>query len=260
MEIKEEQAMDTAICDALGETPAEYQAGGDGASRRAGREMRETVARLAAASPHMKPSRELRARILEASAPRTFKLDDYRKVGSEDLRWYKWGFYAAAAFLITAAMYNISVVSSTNSKLQAAQKQYATLANGLESSNEQARAALSALVDPRGMQITWNDSKTQEPVMRAVVNRATGTAVMIMPQELLPQGAQPQLTIKGDNGQAISFHTTVISAPAEKIGMKLPANYQEIARDIAKQLNAPQQLQPGEPGKPVVASQAPQLP
>lgn len=257
MDIQEEQAMDTAISEALGETPAAYQAGGEGESRRAGREMRETVARLAAASPHMKPSPELRARILEASAPKTYKLEDYRKVGSEDFRWYKWGFYAAAAFLITAAMYNINVVNNTNARLDAAQKQYAALAkeaNALEASNERGRAVVSALVDPRGTQITWNDATTHQPVMRAVVDGTT--AVMIMPQELLPNGAQPQLTLKGDNGQAITFQTTVISAPAAQLGIKLPTNYQDIARDFAKQLNAPQQLKPGQPGKPIEATNA----
>lgn len=258
MEIKEE-AMDVAISEALGigEVPAEYQAGGEGAARRAGREMRETVARLAAASPHMKPSPELRARILEASAPRTYKLEDYRKVGSEDMRWYKWGFYAAAAFLILGAMYNISV----SGKLETARREYAaqyadlaTKANALVDANQKQQAVVSALVDPRSAQITWNDPQTNKPVFRATVNG--GVAVMIVPQELLPQGVPLQLTLT-ENGKAVTLQTTVLTASAKDLGLTLPANYQEMAKDFAKRLSAPQQLKPGEPGKPFIASKFP---
>src|SRR4051794_7061849 len=102
MNTNHEQELDTAIGTALGVEDAPV-------SSREDRAMRETVARLAAASPHMKPSPELRARILQATATRTFKMEDYRKTSGEDYRWYKWGFYAAAAFLVMAGVYNMNV-------------------------------------------------------------------------------------------------------------------------------------------------------
>src|SRR5438045_604834 len=108
-----EQLLDAAACDALGiNTPAEsaaYQqdltaAGKD--AKETDRALRETVSRLAAASPHMEPSADLRGRILQATAPRTFKMEEYRKATQESGRFYRWGFAAAMLFLMAAAWFN----------------------------------------------------------------------------------------------------------------------------------------------------------
>ena len=103
MDMKNEQLLDNAISETLGMNTAgesaayERALAGDAGARATDRQLRETTAYLAAASPHMAPPADLRGRILLATAAKTYKLEDYRKASGEDNRFYKWGFYAAAA-------------------------------------------------------------------------------------------------------------------------------------------------------------------
>ena len=111
--------MDTAACETLGANTAEESAAyqqqladaGSEASQ-TDRALRETVARLSAASPYMAPPADLRGRILQATAPATFKMEDYRKATHESGKYYRWGFYAAMFFLMAGAYYNLSVKSA----------------------------------------------------------------------------------------------------------------------------------------------------
>jgi hypothetical protein len=212
--------VEDAACEALGANSAEesaaYQrqvtADTTGTARRLDRELRETAARLAAASPHMKPPAELRGRILQATAPMTFKMEDYRKVAREDYRFYKWGFYAAAMFLVMAALYNINM----SGKLEQANKNIAALGVA----NQKSNAALAAFIDPRGIQLTWQENG--KVFGRGVADVATHKALLVFPQELIAAGVRPQLSAN-INGQEIPFETSLVVAPANQVGFVLPS-------------------------------------
>jgi len=242
-----EPLMESAACDALGantpEESAAYQrqvaADGTGALRTLDRQFRETAGRLGAASPHMRPPADLRGRILQATAPVTFKMEDYRKATREDYRFYKWGFYAAAMFLIMGALYNIDVrgrIDQANKNIVALEQQKQQLA-------KQSNETIAAFVNPRGLQITWRDEQGQ-PCGRAIVDMTTHKAVLIFPQETMQATAHPQLTLTVNN-QQVAFDTTLISAPAVQLGYVVPKN----APDITRIVNV-QNLKPDDTNKP----------
>ncbi len=199
-----EQLLDAAACDAVGALPptesAAYQqdlaaAGEDG--RTSDRELRETAARLATASPYMAPPPDLRGRILQATAPATFRMEDYRKTTREDYRFYKWGFYAAACFLVAAALYNIQTKSSANQIVAKANAQLTSLGKQRDqfaSAAEQRNKVITALVNPNGQWVTWTNAKN-EPFARGIVNSLDHTAVLIFPEETMPKGTLAQLKI-----------------------------------------------------------------
>jgi hypothetical protein len=219
-----ESQVESAACEALGanspEESAAYQrqmaADTTGAARRLDRELRETAARLAAASPHMKPPTTLRGRILQATAPMTFKMEDYRKATREDYRFYKWGFYAAAMFLVMGALYNIDTRSKLGAALNTANKNVAALSNA----NRQANTALAAFIDPHGVQLTWQENG--QVFGRGVMDVANHKALLVFPQELLAAGVRPRLSAN-IGGQEVPFETSLIVAPAQQIGFVLPA-------------------------------------
>jgi hypothetical protein len=237
--------VEEAACEALGanspEESAAYQrqvaADPTGSARRLDRELRETAARLAAASPHMKAPAELRGRILQATAPTTFKMEDYRRNTREDYRFYKWGFYAAAMFLVMAALYNINM----SGKLEQANKNIAALSVA----NQKSNTALAAFIDPRGVQLTWQENG--QVFGRGVMDVATHKALLVFPQELIAAGVRPQLSAN-INGQEIPFETSLVVAPARQIGFILPAR----APDLAQKPNV-DKLTPDEGNKIKVA-------
>ena len=126
-----ETMLEDAACEALGANTAgesaAYQrqvaADATGELRTLDRRLRRTASRLAAAGPHLMPPADLRGRIVRATAPVTFKLEDYRRATREDYRFYKWGFYAAALFLIAGAWYYID----TGGKLDRANRNIAAM-------------------------------------------------------------------------------------------------------------------------------------
>jgi hypothetical protein len=240
--------VDTAAGEALGantpEESAAYQrqidADPTGAARRLDRELRHTAARLAAASPYMKPPADLRGRILQATAPVTFKMEDYRRATREDYRFYKWGFYAAAVFLIMGALYNID----TRGKLDQANKNVVAL----RQQEQQIAARSNEIITTfaRGDQITWRD-ETGKPYGKAIVDMTTHKAVMIFPQETMPGNLRPQLNLTL-NDQKIAFDTTLITASASELNFAVPKN----APDIATLMNPPT-VKPDNTIKPMTA-------
>jgi hypothetical protein len=223
MEPYSDTQLDQATCEALGantpEESAAYQSSlaADPAARRLDRALRETTARLAAASPHMKPSPDLRGRILEATAPKTFKMEDYRKVTREDYRFYKWGFYAAAMFLIFGALYNLD----TRGKLDTANKNIALL----QQQGQQLAAKTTDIITTfaRGEQISWKD-ENGKLYGKAVVDMDTRKAILIFPQETIPATAAPQLTLNLPDQNRVTFNTTLITATAGELRFAVPQN------------------------------------
>jgi len=211
-----EQLLDAAACEALGaNTPAEsavYQqelaGAGDERSRRMDWELRETVARLSAASPHMKPPGDLRGRILQASAPVTFRMEDYRKATKDNSRFYKWGFYAAMLFLSAGAIFNMS----TRDALTKSNQNAAALRNHVQETDN----ALMAFVNPKSQPITLMENG--KAYGKAMVDPETMTAVVLLPKGLVPPGKAPQLSITED-GKTLAFKTVLVEAPGDFLVM-----------------------------------------
>jgi hypothetical protein len=223
-----ESLEETAACEALGANTAAESAAYQktlaedqtGAAAKLDRQLRETSAQLAAASPHLAPSTDLRARILQATAPQTFRMEDYRKATKEDPRFYKWGFYVAAAFLVMASLYNLSVgrnLETANKNILALQSQL----NQAAAINQESNNAVAAFIDPRSVYLTWNENG--KPFGRGLVNPATHQALLIFPQELVQPGTRMQLAMNV-NGSKVDFKTTMIVAPANQIALQLPSD------------------------------------
>jgi hypothetical protein len=273
MEMKEnmtDQLLDAAACDALGahspmdsaayrQQIAALEGTAADAARATDRELRETTARLAAASPHLAPPPELRGRILQATAPATFRMEDYRQATREDFRYYKWGFYAAACFLIAGALYNIQTrntfsaalqqANNTNIALNNQNKQITAQAQQLALAAQQRNDALRAFVNPQGIQITWKDETTGLPVGRGVIDMSTHKALLIFPEETIASGTHPQLTLNV-NGQTIPFQTAVLTAPASQLNLAISGTGPKI--NVANILNV-QKITPDDTNKPVIA-------
>jgi len=246
-----EQLLDDAACDALGTLPpaesAAYQqdlATATESARTQDRELRETVACLAAASPHMAPPPDLRGRILQATAPTTFRMEDYRKATGEDHRFYKWGFYAAACFLVAAALYNIQTKSHADQALAQYNAQLATLGkqrDQLAVSAEQRNKVIASLVNPNVQQVTWINAQ-KEPIARAYLNPKDHTAVLICPEETIGTGNLAQLNINGE-----AYKTALITAPAAQINL--------VATNMPKVNTEVRQLTPDTSSRPLIAGQ-----
>jgi len=207
-----EQLLDAAACDALGaSSPTEsaaYQqelASTGEEARRIDRDLRETVARMAAASPHMNPPEDLRGRILQATAPVTFKMEDYRKATKEPSRFYKWGFYAAMLFLMAGAYYNLS--------MQTALKNGNETVKQIAAQSQERDTALATLLDPNCQTVTFKDGQGT-PYGRAWVNEKTQRAVVILAEECVPKGKTGHLSMPGPDGKPIAYQTVLITAPA----------------------------------------------
>lgn len=225
-----DQLLDAAACEAIGahtrEESAAYQhelAAAGATAVAVDKQLRQTVAALSAASPHMNPSSDLRARILHATAPKTFRLEDYKKTSREENRYYKWGFYAAAMFLVMGALYNISVKSALD-KTTASYNNLREQAMGLAKNDEQKTAILNVLLNANGSLDIVDESK--RPFARAILDVRNRRAIMVMPQEMAVAGVQPQLALEDTNGQKLNFQTMILTGPANELQLVVPPNAQ----------------------------------
>ena len=213
--------------------------GSGDAERTLERELNETVARLSAASPYMKPSADLRGRVLQATAPVAFRMEDYRRKGGEDMRFYKWGFYAAAVFLMAAAMFNIY----TRNTLTAAANQQMARANALAQQVQQRNALVSEMADPRTQQVTMVNASRQ-PMARIFANAQTKQAVVIVPEGMVPEGKSLQIRMPEGIAE-VPYQTTVLTVRGGDL-------HQAPGETLADVLNIGN-LSPDESNKPMVA-------
>lgn len=217
-----DQLLDDAACDAIGANTsaesaayAQQLAAAGEAARKTDRTLREAVSRLSAASPYMTPPSDLRGRILQATAPATFRMEDYRKAMKDNSRLYKWGFYAAMLFLMAGAWYNMD----TRNQLTRANQQA-----------QQRDQVIAAFVNPNGQQITWRD-EAGHAVARAIVDVKSQKALVIGPQELFPPGYSAQLALNVE-GKNTKFQTVLLTAPAKDLNLSVPSH-----TDLAKLFN-----------------------
>lgn len=221
-----EEVLEAAAVNVLGADTAPERAGygqtltADPAARKLDRDLRRTVAIMAAASPHMKPPESLRGKILQATAPTTFKMEDYRKATHETGRFYRWGFYAAMAFLMLGAYYNISLQTKLKSAGQQMNAQTAQLSS--------TSAALAAFVNPGSDQIRFTDGKNHT-LGEAFVNASDHTAVVILPDNVVPADKTVNLSLP-ENGKSVAYKTILVRVPA---GMMQGFDGQSINSNIA---------------------------
>jgi hypothetical protein len=203
--------LDAAACDALGATsPTDAAAcqrdlaAADDRTRRTARSLRETVARLSAASPHVAPPAELRGRILQATAPATFKMEDYRKATADTGRFYRWGFYAAMLFLMAGGYYNLS--------LQGKLKQADSVIVAQAQKVQERDAALRAFVNPNSNEIRLVDKNSGKLYGKALLDENAKTAVVILPEKMIPTNKTVQFSY-----QSTPYTTILIPAPGDSI-------------------------------------------
>jgi hypothetical protein len=164
--------------------------------RRTARELREAAAHLAAAAPYMAPSAGLREKLLAATAPQSFKIDDYRRKGAEGGGFFRWGFAAALMFLAGAAWFNYGLRTQVYTQTQ----QIAALQGEMATRT----GALVAMTDPTIAKIALQqDGKTTGVLMLAP------KPVMFLRNVAVPAGllANIRLTL---NGQEHNVFAAVI--------------------------------------------------
>jgi hypothetical protein len=195
-----DEYLDAAAGEAIGAAPPEETAGFTAPSTeetQAARELRETVARMAAASPYMSPPARLRGKILAATAPAAFRMEDYKKATRDDAKWWRYGVIAATLFLVAAAYYNVSM----RNQLAAKDAEVAQLRQAVDRQN----AALSMMVDPN---TTKGTLASQGKVFAAYIADAkSGKAVLFAPRGLFADGRVPQLTISRSDGRKLVYDT-----------------------------------------------------
>ena len=160
------------------------------------RDLRETVARMAAASPYMSPPADLRGKVLAATAPATFRMEDYKKATRDDAKWWRYGVIAATLFLVAAAYYNIRI----KNQLAAREAEVAALRQAVDDQS----SALSMMADP----------KTEKAALRAndkiagavLLDNNTHKAVVIASADAFPKGKTPVFTVTR-NGVTTAYHT-----------------------------------------------------
>ncbi|HUO07661.1 MAG TPA: hypothetical protein VM008_05135 [Phycisphaerae bacterium] len=207
-----EELIEAAAAEALGANtpkdsaayPQQVAAGGEDAQR-LDRQLRETVALLAAASPFMKPSEDLRGRILQTTAPTTFRMEDYRKSMKDSGRFYRWGFYAAMAFLAAGAWFNMI----TQNQLTTMQGQMQALGNQVKARD----VAITDLISPKADQVAiMQDNKLSG---KAFVNDETHTAVVVLPQGILPPNKTIDKMTMTRNGKKVTYGVVALTTSRE---------------------------------------------
>ncbi|MCL2641743.1 MAG: hypothetical protein FWD53_12915 [Phycisphaerales bacterium] len=169
--------------------------------------------RLAAVSPYMEPSADLRGRILQATAPQTFRMEDYRKATQETGRFYRWGFAAACLFLAAGAWYNTTLqkqLTSAVAQLTNAKTHFEIMQHQLTNRD----TAIAGLINPKVDQIAIKDQDNRLTA-RFYVNDAAKTAVVVVPEGSLPPDRTiNQITLTRDSKRA-TYAAVTVTAPRE---------------------------------------------
>jgi hypothetical protein len=228
--------VDSAVSTALGTESPEVSeafaaglAGADEGHRRVARQLRETVAKMSAASPYMEPSDALRGRILAATAPATFKMEDYRRVENGGVKWLRWGMVAAVAFLTWSAYTNTSLrreisqnratIAELNDRGMKLQNQANQDIASLRDQVINNSMAMNALTDDNVKRVSLVNEK-HEKIGLLLQDPNTGRILVVMPQTVLPRNAIVQLTIQqGDTRQQITG--LAVGAPGNQSGLGL---------------------------------------
>ncbi len=215
--------LDDAAAEALlANTPMESQvfaralAGSNAATDASYAALQETATKLSAAAPYMQPPESLRERVLLATAPKQFNINDYRKTmradAEDSIPWFwRWGLVAAVVALVASgyrnyALQNSVAVSNTRGTLQSLQMRH------------QAQA-LAMLLDPHVVQfpvrgsVGPNVSPAAAPLIgKFLVDPGTHRCMLVMPHAVFSPTEQVHWTIIS-GGVRQQFTGPAVGAP-----------------------------------------------
>ncbi len=211
----DEAFLDAAAAQAVGahtaEEAAAFQtrlAAASAAERRVLNDLQAVVAKMAAASPYLEPDEALRGKILEATAPANFKMEQYRR--SNDMaKWQRWGLIAAILFLVLGAGYNAMLQQAMGNQAKQMVRMD-TAIRELRDANARQLAALDKLVDPDVHQVNLVD-KNNKAIGKLLVDNRTKEFMLVMPQTVIPPGAMAKIVVE-QNGQRRELVATAVGA------------------------------------------------
>jgi len=181
------------------------------AARQAAAELQETTARLAAASPYMEPPARLRAGILAATAPGTFKIKDYRRAtGERRERFLRWGMAAAAVCLVWSG-YDIMSARSAGRQLTTLVQNQMQQIDQLRQQLDSQHIAISAMMDPNVRQVSLRNSADQKIIGKMLVDTRTNGVMIVMPDAVVPPNTKVKLAI-AQHGQRMEVTADAVGA------------------------------------------------
>lgn len=221
--IVSEPFLDDAAAEALlANTPPESRLfarmldGADAATDASFIALKETATKLSAAAPYMQPPESLRERVLLATAPKQFNINDYRKTvqaeTDDGIPWFwRWGLVAAVVALVASGYRNYALQSSV------------AIANNrgtLQSLQMQHQAqALAMLLDPHVVQfpvrgnVGPNVNPAAAPLIgKFLVDPGTHRCMLVMPHAVFSPTEQVHWTIIS-RGVRQQFTGPAVGAP-----------------------------------------------
>lgn len=200
-----EAFLDAAIAEALGDMSAAAPATTQ-EQKRQRREIQETVSRMSAAAPYMQPRASLKEQILAATAPATFKIEDYRR-GERSLKFFRMGLAAAVMALVATGFIAYQQYERGNAYMRQA-------TNYQQQSSAQGQA-IAKLVNNNVTKIALTDAKGQT-VGLLLQDKSTKDAMIVMPQDMIPPGQLAKVEIV-QNGQRQTIMATPVGADGVSI-------------------------------------------
>jgi len=202
----DEAFLDAAAMQAVGaHTAAEAEAfktrlaAGSAEEQRVAAELETVVAKMAGASPYMEPGEALRGKILQATAPQSFKYDEYRK--SNDMaRWQRWGLIAAVLFLVVGASYNMMLQSAVKERDGRLGEAVARLnQQQLEISERNKVLAMAMHPDTKRRDIV--QAEGTKVVGALLENQTLNTSYLVLPNTVIPPGTTAKIVYTDKNGE-----------------------------------------------------------
>ncbi len=173
--------------------------------------MQEAVALLAAASPYMEPPERLRTAILAATAPSTFKIEDYRRASDNRSNRYLWWGMAAAVLCLLWSGYDVMNLRKDNAQLagQTQQQKQQLILQNQQLANVQ--KAVRQLTDPNIKQITLRSGTDQKVIGKLLVDSRTNEIMVVMPDAVIPPNTKVKMTLQ-QNGHTMEIAADAIGA------------------------------------------------
>lgn len=200
-----EAFLDAAIAEALGDMSAAAPAVND-QQKRQRRDIQETVAKMSAAAPYMEPPANLKEKILAATAPATFKIEEYRR-GERSLRFFRIGLAAAVMALMATGYVAYQQYERSNS--------YMRQAVALQAQSSAQGQAIAKLVNNNVTKIALTNDRG-ETVGLLLQDKTSNDAMLVMPQEMIPPGQIAKVEIV-QNGKRQTIMATPVAADGVSI-------------------------------------------
>lgn len=201
----DEAFLDAAIAEALGDMSAAAPAV-TSEQKKQRSDIQDTVAKMSAAAPYMKPRASLKEQILAATAPATFNINDYRR-GERTLRFFRISLIAAVLALMATGYIAYQQYERSNAYMrQAATYQQQSAAQG---------QAIAKLVNNNVTKIALTNDRG-ETVGLLLQDKTSNDAMLVMPQDMIPPGQLAKVEIT-QNGKRQTIMATPVAADGVSI-------------------------------------------